>query len=215
MNSNQVENSRNDKNTTKSLIIKNLFSIDFILSVIVPIAIYYIFSIYKLEVTGTIITGLWCLGVIAVQFIITKRLNVYALIAAVLSAIGLIGTVISNDPKFFLASPIVSDILLAIVFFVSIFIGKPLLEVLAEYSMKSKFSEDVKKRPGYKSAWIILTVAWGILSLTQALLRIILLYSASNEVYFAVSTAYGNISTPLLLVFSFWFPGWYWRRKSS
>lgn len=214
MNSNQIEDTKKEKSTTKNLIIKNLFSMDFILSVIVPIAIYYIFFTYKMEVTGTVITGLWCLGVIAVQFIISKRLNIYALIAAVLSAIGLIGTVISKDPKFFLASPIISDILLAIVFFVSIFIGKPLLEVLAEYSMKRKFSEDVKKRPGYKSAWIILTVAWGILSLTQALLRIILLYSASNEVYFAVSTAYGNISTPLLLVFSFWFPGWYWRRKS-
>lgn len=119
-----------------------------------------------------------------------------------------------RDPKFYLASPIVTDSILALVFLGSILFGKPLIQVFAEYTVKGSFSEELKKKPKYKAAWTILTVAWGVLSITQALLRIALLFSVSNELYFSISTTYGNISTPLLLVITFWFPGWYWKKNN-
>ena len=50
---------------------------------------------------------------------------------------------------------------------------------------------------------------WGFLSISQALLRLVLLYTASPAFYHAVSSVYGGVLTPLFLVFSFWFPKWY------
>lgn len=198
----------------KGLIKENIFNWEFVLSVIIPIILFSAFSHFNRVFAGTITVGLWSIAVILIQFLSSKKVNLFAAIATGISVIGLIGTVISRDPQFYLASPIVTDLILALVFLGSIFLGKPLIQIFAEYTVKGAFPEELRNKPKYKTAWIILTVAWGILSITQALVRIILLCTVSLELYFSISTVYGNISTPLLLVISFWFPGWYWKRKN-
>ena len=207
-------NTENKKITVKKLIFDNILNIEFLLSFVIPVILFTVFGNFNMELTGIILAGLWSIGLVMIQIIIYKKANVFAIIATCFSAVGLIGTVISKDPMFYLASPIILDILLALVFFGSIIIGKPLIQILAENTVKGGFPEEIRNKANYKSAWIILTNAWGILSITQALLRIVLIYTASKEVYFAISTAYGNISSPLMLVFSFWFPKWYWKRNN-
>jgi intracellular septation protein A len=204
---------RHSSTTVKGLIINNILNLDFVLSVVIPIILFSAFSHYNMVLTGTVLAGIWSIAVILIQFLKSKKVNIFAAITAGIYTIGLIGTIISRDPKFFLASPIVTDLLLALVFLGSVFLGKPLIQIFAEYTVKDAFSDELRKKPMYKSAWTILTVAWGVLSVTQALLRVILLNSVSNQLYFGISTAYGNISTPLMLVISFWFPSWYWKRK--
>ncbi|NLI14552.1 MAG: hypothetical protein GX425_18525 [Peptococcaceae bacterium] len=165
-----------------------------------------------MKLTGTILAGSWSVAVVLIQYIRERKINIYAIIGAIISFISLVGTVISRNPVFYLASPIVTDFLLALVFLGSLLFGKPLIQMFAEYEMKDAFPEDFRKKPKYKSAWKILTVGWGILSITQALLRIILLYSASMGIYYSISMIYGNVSTLLFFAFSFWFPKWYWAR---
>jgi intracellular septation protein A len=163
---------------------------------------------------GIIMAGSWSVGIVLIQYIQGSKINIYAIIGAIISAISLVGTIISRNPVFYLASPIVTDLLLALVFLGSLLFGKPLIQLFAEYEMKDAFPEDFRQKPEYKSAWKILTAGWGILSITQALLRIILLYSASMEIYYTISMIYGNVSTVLFFVFSFWFPRWYWGRTA-
>ena len=210
----KTEKVQNQKSMSRSLMYENILNIEFILSVVVPIILFSAFDYYNMKLSGTIVAGSWSIGIVIVQFIKKHKVNIFGAIGAGLSAIGLIGTILSKNPTFYLASPIVIDLILSAVFLGSVLLGKPIIRILAEYSVKGGFSEEIRKKPKFKSAWIIVTIAWGVLSITQALLRIVLLYSVSNEVYYAISTAYGNISTPLLLVFSFWFPGWYWKRKA-
>jgi intracellular septation protein A len=167
-----------------------------------------------MKLIGIILAGSWSVGVVLLQYARERKFNIYAIIGAIISSISLIGTVISRNPIFYLASPIVTDFLLALVFLGSLLFGKPLIQIFAEYEMKEAFPEDFRKKPKYKSAWKILTAGWGILSITQALLRIILLYSASMEIYYTISMIYGNVSTLLFFAFSFWFPKWYWHRTA-
>jgi len=192
-------------------VVRQVFNREFLLSVIIPIIILAVFSHFKMTLPGIILAGTWALAASAVKFARERRVNIYAMIVAGFSVIGLIGTIISRNPTFYLVAPIVSNLLMAAVFLGSMFFNKSLIQVFAEYETKDLFSPALRTHPRYAAAWRILTVGWGILILSQALLRAVLLRSVSITVYFTVSSLYENISTPLFLVFTFWFPRWYWR----
>lgn len=192
--------------------LKNVFNREFIISAIVPLVIFYIFDHFKMKLNGIIFSGCWCVWVVVVKLVRERKLNVIALLAGVFSAVGLVGTIISSNPSFYLISPIVIDILYALIFFGSLFASRPFIQIIAEDSHIKLFSEEFRRTRKYKSAWRILTAAWGILDITQALLRIVLLHTVSMGLYYSINTIYSHISSPLLLVFSYIFPRWYWRQ---
>jgi intracellular septation protein A len=192
-------------------IIKKIFDLYFALGVVVPIIIFYVFSYYDMIFQGTILAGVWALGVIAYQYMRERRANAFAIVVTIFSVIGLIGTIVFHSPTFYLESPIAMDLVLGCIFLGSLIIGKPLIQTFAEYEMKDAFSQELRMHPKYTSAWQILTAGWGLLCISQALLRFALLQVASPEMYYSISSVYGSISTPLFLLFSFWFPRWYWR----
>jgi intracellular septation protein A len=191
--------------------IRRIFNTEFLLSVIIPIIILAVLSHFNMTLLGAILAGTWALAASAVKFARERRVNIYAMIVAGFSAIGLIGTIISHSPTFYLASPIISDLVLAVVFLGSLLFSRSLIQIFAEYETKNLFPPELRMHPRYADAWRILTAGWGILSLSQALLRMVLLRSVSATLYYTVSSIYGNISTPLFLIFTFWFPRWYWR----
>lgn len=195
-----------------AMIRKNVFNGEFVWGVILPVAFFTVFDQQGKTLEGTFIAGVWSIGVVGVMYAKTKTVNVFAMMAAVFSAIGLVGTYVSKNPTFYMASPIVIDILLAAVFAGSMCMKKPFIMVLAEKSMKKEFPQAWKDNPRFMKSWFYLSLAWTVLSLSQAAIRIVLLYTVPMNVYYAVSSAYGNISTPLMIIFSFWFPGWYWKK---
>jgi len=207
-----MEEIENQRNPGKYSMLKNIFNHEFVISAIVPLIIFYIFVHLNMKLTGIVLSGCWCIVVVVIKLIREHKVNVIALLAGIFSAVGLVGTVISRNPAFYLVAPIVSDILWALIFFGSLFTPRPLIQVIVEDSHIGLFSEELRRTRKYKSAWQILTAAWGVLNVTQAVLRSILLYKVSMELYYTISTIYGNISSPLLLVFSYAFPKWYWRR---
>jgi Intracellular septation protein A len=192
-------------------VLKNIFNRDFVVSAVIPVVIFYFFSKFKMPLTGIILSGGWSIGVVIVNYIKEHEINALATMAAVFSGIGLIGTIISKNATFYFVSPIVKDILLALIFLGSLFLERPLLQIIVEQSYLKNVSEEFRIKPKYKSVWRILTIAWGILNVSQAVVGAILLYSVSMESYYAISTLYSNISTPLLLAFSISFPKWYWK----
>lgn len=196
----------------KYSVLKNIFNMDFILSAIIPIIIFYVFDKNERIIYGIILSGVWSIGVVLVNFIKERKINTLALISVIFSGIGLIGTVISQNATFYLISPIIQDILAALIFFGSLFLKKSLIQVVVEQSYLKNASEELKKRAKYKSAWRILTVLWGFVNLSHAVLKIILFYSVSTSAYYAISTAYGTISSPIFIAFSIMFPKWYWKK---
>lgn len=196
-------------------VLRNVFNKDFIVSAIIPILIFAIFDKYGMTLLGTILTGVWSIGVVCVNYAKNREFNALATISAVFAGSGLIGTIISKNPSFYLISPIVQDILYAAMFFGSLLFKKSLIQIIVEQSYLKNAPEEIKNRPQLIKAWRILSVAWGCLNISQAAIRIILLYSVSVSTYYAVSTAYGNISSPLMLAFSIMFPKFYLKRKKE
>lgn len=194
--------------------IRKIFDLNFLLSVVIPIIIFYTLSHFNMVLLGTILAGSWALAAIVFQYTGSRKINIFAIIvalSAICSAIGLFGTIVFHSPTFYLESPILTDLVFGCVFFGSLFIGKPLIQVFAEYEMKDSFSQKLRMHPKYVSAWKILTAGWGLMCMSQALLRLALLHTASPAVYYSISSVYGSVSTPLFLLFTFWFPKWYWR----
>lgn len=191
---------------------KNIFNKEFIASAIIPLIIFYIFNYINMLLEGTILSGFWCISVFLFKLIREHKINAIALLSGIFSVIGLLCTILLRNPNIYLAEPILEDILYAVIFFGSLFFSRPLIQVLVEDSHIVAFPENFRKTPQYKSAWKMLTIAWGILNLSQALLRIALLYSVPIDLYYIISKIYTNVSSPLLLIFSYQFPKWYWKR---
>lgn len=196
-------------------IMRRIFNLDFLLSVVIPIILFYVLSHFNMILLGTILAGSWALGAIVFQFTRARKVNIFAIIVALFSIIGLFGTILFHNPTFYLESPILMDLVLGFIFLGSLLIGKPLIQIFAEYEMKDAFSQKLRMHPKYVSAWRILTAGWGLICISQALLRLVLLHTASPEVYYSISSFYGNVSTPLFLLFTFWFPKWYWKDLRS
>ncbi len=207
-----MENVKRDNSSKNQSLSKNIFNKDFIVSAIIPVVIFYVFNKFKMPLSGIILSGVWSIGVVIVNFIKEHEINVLATMAAIFSGVGLIGTIISKNPTFYFISPIVRDILYALIFFGSLFLEKPLIQVIVEQSYLKNIPEELRKKAKYKSTWKILTIAWGALNISQAAVGIILLHLVSMQSYYAIITLYSNISTPLLIAFSISFPRWYWKK---
>jgi intracellular septation protein A len=207
-----MEKVSNNNLIKKHSVLKSIFNKDFVVSAIIPIIIFSVFDKMEMTLNGIILSGGWSVGVVLINFIKEHKINALAVMGASFAGIGVIGTVISKNPTFYLVSPIIKDILIALIFFGSLFLKRSLIQIIVEQSYLKNVPEDFKKQPKYKAAWRIVTIAWGILNVSQAVLRTVLLYSASMSTYYATSTVYDNISTPLLLAFSILFPKWYWKK---
>jgi intracellular septation protein A len=207
-----MEKVYNNNSNKKHSVLKSIFNKDFVVSAIIPIIIFSVFDKMEMTFTGIILSGVWSIGVVLINFMKEHKINALAVMGASFAGVGVIGTVISKNPTFYLVSPIIKDILIGLIFFGSLFLKRSLIQIIVEQSYLKNVPEDFKKQPKYKAAWRIVTIAWGLLNISQAVFRTVLLYSVSMSAYYATSTVYDNISTPLLLAFSILFPKWYWKK---
>ena len=207
-----MEKLANNNSNKKYSVLKNIFNKDFVVSAIIPIIIFSVFDKMEMTLNGIILSGVWSIGVVLINFMKEHKINALAAMGAIFAGIGVIGTVISKNPTFYLVAPIIQDILAAITFFGSLFFERSLIQVIVEQSYLKNVSEERKKQHEYKRVWRIITAAAAILNISQAALRIILLYTVSMSSYYAISTVYGNISTPIFIAFAIMFPKWYWKR---
>jgi intracellular septation protein A len=207
-----MEKVSNNNSNKKYSVLKGIFNKDFVVSAIIPIIIFSVFDKMEMTLSGIILSGVWSIGVVLINFMKEHKINALAAMGASFAGVGVIGTVISKNPTFYLVAPIIQDILLALIFFGSLFCQRSLIQIIVEQSYLKNVPEEFKKQHEYKKVWKIITEAAAILTISQAALRIILLYTVSMSSYYAISTVYGNISTPIFIVFSIMFPKWYWKR---
>ncbi|WP_160672058.1 VC0807 family protein [Clostridium sp. C8-1-8] len=206
--------SPNSTNTNPSLI-KVVLNKDFVISALIPIIIFVGFDKAKLTLIGIILSALWSISVIASGFIKERKINALAAFAGTFAVIGLVGTIISKNEKFYFIAPIIQDALLALVFFGSLLFNRSLVQVIAEQTYIKNIPDKIINNPRYQSAWRILTIAWGTLNVVQAIIRALLLNHMSMSSYFAVNTTISNISDALLIIFCIMFPKWYLLRKTN
>lgn len=106
----------------KKNLIKVIFNRELVINSIIPIIIFSYFNKLNMTLDGIILSGSWSICVIIFNFIKLNKLNILAVITFILTLICLIGSIISSDPTFYLLAPIIQDILVAIMFLLSLFL---------------------------------------------------------------------------------------------
>ncbi len=195
------------------LLIQNFPVRQFILGALIPLMIFYIFKSFGQPLAGALLAGSWGLGVVLVVYWRTRRIELFAGLATTLAVIELVTTAITRSPAFFLASASIDSAAYGFIFLSSLLFSRPVLQLMAEETVGIEtFSGNLRRSPPYRTAWQILTTVWGGVYLCKAILLVLLQLRLPLEVFLVFRTLLGWPVWAILFSFSFWFPGWYWRR---
>ena len=188
-----------------------------ILGALVPIAIFY--TLYRLgqPLTGALIAIGWSISLLAVQYWRSRSIELFPVLAIPIVLIELIGTLITRNPDFYLASAAIDNVLWGLLFLGSLLLTRPLIQIFAELlnpglgsqEFLSHFEMPVQL---YRSAWKILTIIWAVVSLLKAIILILSQLKLPMEVFLIVRIASGFPVLIVMLIFSYRFPRWYWER---
>ncbi len=116
---------------------------------------------------GALLAIGWSLSLLVFTYLRSRRIELFPGLAIPIITIELIGTLVTRNPTFYLASAAIENALWGLLFFGSILIHRPLIQIFAELLNpglgSQEFLNQSKLRPQlYRSAWQILTAIWGV-----------------------------------------------------
>ncbi|MFB9837139.1 VC0807 family protein [Actinoallomurus acaciae] len=120
-----------------------------------------------------------------------RRLDGFAALMAVMFGIGLALTLITGDPRVALAKDSVMSGVAGAAFLGSCVVGRPLMFAMARRVLPEARQAEADDRwrndPGYRSRLVVLSLIWGVILLTEALVRIVLVYTLPVDVMVGLS----------------------------
>lgn len=189
----------------------------FVLGALVPILFFYALYRFGRPLTGAVLAISWSLGLLAITYWRSRRIELFAGLAIPIIAIEIVGTLVTRNPDFYLASAAIDKILWGLLFLGSLFLRRPLIQIFAELlnpglGSPEFLSQSKIPHPLYRSAWQKLTAMWAVVYVLKAIILIFSQLKLPMEAFLIIRTAIGVPVTVLLLVFSYRFPRWYWSK---
>ena len=188
-----------------------------ILGALVPITIFYTLHRLGQPLTGALLAIAWSVGLLVIKYWRSRSIELFPALAIPVILIELIGTLITRNPDFYLASAAIDNLLWGLLFFSSLLFARPLIQIFAELLNPGLGSQEFLRHfempvQLYRSAWKILTVLWAVISFTKAIILIISQLKLPLEAFLIVRTASGFPVLVLMLLFTYRFPRWSWTR---
>lgn len=184
-----------------------------LLGAVAPTLIYYAGRKLDFAMAGAITACLWSLAIMGWFLLRKQEFDGYSGIGAAYAISELAGLWVTNDPDWYLLSPIVSDWVLGGVFLASMLVKRPLIQVLAEQTAGLEaFPEQIRFGPYYRPLWLQLSLAWGGAYMIKGALKWGIMVSMPVETYLTARIA---LDWPVIFgmtAFSFWYPKRYWQR---
>ena len=192
----------------------------FILGALVPILFFYSLHRFGQPLTGAMLAIGWSLCLLAITYWRSRRIELFPALAVPIIVIELISTLVFRNPDLYLASAAIENVLWGLLFLTTAFMRRPLIQIFAEMLNPGLGSDEFLNQHQlpqqlYRSAWQIVTALWGVVNLSKAIILVCSQLWLSMEAFLIVRTVSGIPVMVLMLVFSYHFPGWYWRKKSS
>ncbi|MDD5496497.1 MAG: hypothetical protein PHP46_05305 [Candidatus Omnitrophica bacterium] len=184
---------------------------DITLSFLIPKTIFYIAMNKPWMLTGASIAIAWCAVLFAAKYLLSRKINFWALIALVMILIQMAPVIIKDDPNMNFVAGAFDSLLFGIIFLSSIIIKRPLIRVFAEATgARDHIPEPILKSPYYMKAWAIVTAAWAAVYIVES---VILLYLALNRsrALLPFDIFCGWPTVLLMIFFSVQFPAVYWK----
>ena len=190
----------------------------FILGALVPVLLFYGFHRFGQPLAGALLAVGWSISLLAITYWNSRRIELFPGLAIPIILIELVGTLITRNPNFYLASAAIEKMLWALLFLGSLILRRPLIQIFAEMLNPGLGSREFLNRSKippqlYRSAWQILTAVWAGVYFLKVIILILSQLYLSMETFLIFRTATGIPVTVLLFFFSYRFPGWYWKKK--
>ncbi|MBN1981560.1 MAG: hypothetical protein JW795_08520 [Chitinivibrionales bacterium] len=186
---------------------------DFFFGTIVPVALFYSFNRAGYTIAGILLSIGWSAVLVSAGIVVRRTIELFAAFGLTVTLIELLTTLITKSTTFYLASASLDHFLYGVVFLVSLTFKKPLIQMFAEAAPgRAIGTQRLRDSPDYRKVWVLLTVFWGVAKVFVAGLLLICQMNLSLETFLVVRTMMGMPLLVVLLVLSYWFPGWYWCR---
>lgn len=183
---------------------------DIVLGFVVPKVIFYISMDKPWLSAGIGAAILWCVGLFAIQYARTRKTNIWAIAALAMILLQLIPVIVKRDPVMNFVAGAFSSLLIALVFLVSVAIGKPLMQVFADQSgARQRTPESIVTSPYYGRAWSIVTAVWAAVYSIEGVVALILIAGKSGAIL-AFDAFCGWPTTIIMIFFTVRFPRIYW-----
>jgi len=187
------------------------------LGALVPITIFYLLHRLGQSLTGALLAIGWSISLLVIKYWRSRSVELFPALAIPIVLIELIGTLISRNPDFYLASAAIDSVLWGLLFLSSLLLTRPLIQIFAELLNPGLGSQEFLNHfempvQLYRSPWKILTVIWAVVSFLKATILILSQLRLPLEAFLIVRTASGFPVLVVMLIITYRFPRWYWER---
>jgi intracellular septation protein A len=188
-----------------------------ILGALAPITIFYVLHSLGQPLTGALLAIGWSIGLLVIKYWRSRSIELFPALAIPIVLIELIGTLITRNPDFYLASSAIENVLWGLLFLGSLLLTRPLIQIFAELLNPGLGSQEFLGHfeipvQLYRSAWKILTVIWAVVSFLKAIILFLSQLKLPLEAFLIVRTFSGLPVLVVMLIFTYRFPRWYWER---
>lgn len=190
-----------------------------VLDVGAPVVVYYplrafgVSTLVALAVAGGV-------AVLRVAYVGVRhrRFDGVAALMAGVFGIGLVLTLITGDPRVMLAKDSVVTGAAGLVFLGSCLIRRPIMYALIKRilpgSRRAEAEERWRTEPGYRRTLTLMSAVWGGILLTEAVVRVVLVYSLPVDVMFGFSQVIQFAAIGLAIVWTAMYGGRLKRRAA-
>jgi hypothetical protein len=191
---------------------KNLPWKDVLLAIVIPQSIYHFFEGRGHQLLGIILGLAWCFVYMGIGYKKTRKIDIFPLFTVFLIGVQIITLFFKSIPELELYIKALDNMIYGVLYVVSLFFAKPLIQVFVDTMNISEIPDFIRRTPYYRKAWFGVTLVWGIVNLTEA--GLLIYFSHHNhEMIRVVSNVSGWPVMMILLIFSFWYPKFYWGSR--
>jgi intracellular septation protein A len=164
---------------------------------LVPLLLFVGFLEIVGSLSALLVALAWSLGTMAYRRATGRRVPGLVLLSAVALAARTIAAVATGSMLVYFLQPTVSTVLVGLAFLVSIPLGTPLAQRLADDLFP--FDADTREHPLIREFFLRLTALWAITSLINASITVWLLVTQSATTFVLVKSVLGPITTTVTL----------------
>lgn len=187
--------------------------VDIALNIGIPYLIYTVAHNYfhASEILALTLSSVYPIFDIIIEFYKDHTLNFISVIVLIGTVTGIIGALISGDPKLVLIRESFFTFLLGLACFVTLIFGKPLMFYFAREFVAGK---DAKKRKEFteilqhkraRNLFRLITLVWGIVYVVEFIVKIFIVYTFSISLTLIVSPISTYGFTFAALAWTFWY----------
>lgn len=189
---------------------------DFLCGLFAPLILMQICGHFHAAVIGSILAIAWGLVFFVVDLIIRRQPNMFALITILMISTqftaGMFAAHHSDWASTMQFVPILDNVILASLFFVSLLTKKPLILLFLGKETLESVPEKIRKSSYHLTGWRMVTLIWGILYAIQPIFHAYLIFHRSPIAEF-IDNLFGWPVVVVLLILSVSLPRWYWIKN--